>query len=63
MNAHEFINKLKFDLNMPYIAIVKEIIRMLDEKDDTSDTMQIGDVVVNRVGLKDAESAIVTLKQ
>jgi hypothetical protein len=44
---------------------------MLDEKDDATDNepieeannMQPGDVVVDRLGFGDAESALVTLKQ
>ena len=47
---------------MPYIAIEKENIGMLDEKDDTIDNVQISDAEVNRVGLKDVESTVVTLE-
>ena len=44
---------------------------MLDERDDAINNecikkignVQIGDVVIDRVGFKDAKSALVTLKQ
>ena len=35
---------------MPYIVIVKEIIGMVEEKDDITNNVQIGDVVVNKSG-------------
>ena len=69
MNAHEFINYvLDFDLNNLYIPIEEEIISMLNERDNATnnepieevDNVQIGDVVVDRVGFKDAKSALVT---
>ena len=73
MNAHEFVNnELEFDLNSVYIAIAEEIISMLDERDEAVadnepieevDNVQIGDIVIDRVGCKDVESALVTLKQ
>ena len=72
MNAHEFIHyELEFDLNNPYIPNLEEIIGMLDERRDAFDNepiegvdnVQISDVVVDRVGFKDAKSALVTLKQ
>jgi hypothetical protein len=38
MNAHDFINyEVEFDLHNPYIPIMKEIIHMLDDKDDAVD--------------------------
>ena len=48
----------------------KEIIGMIDERDDTTnnvpieevDNVHIGDMVVDRVGFKDVESTLVTLK-
>jgi hypothetical protein len=70
MNAHEFINEeLEFDLNNPYIPIEEEIIHTLDKRDDAVDNepieevdnVQIGDMVVDRVGFKDVESALMTL--
>jgi hypothetical protein len=53
-----------------YIPTEEEIIGMLDERDDVTDNepieevdnAQIGDVVVDRVGVKDVESALVILK-
>ena len=70
MNAHEFIDyKLEFDLNNPYTATEEEIIGMLDGGGGVADNepikveiTQISDVVVDRVGFKEAESALVTLK-
>ena len=49
----------------------EEITSMLDEKDDATDNkpveevdnVQVGDVVVDGIGFKDVESALVTLKQ
>ena len=64
MNAHEFINyELEFNPNNPYIPIKEEIIGMLDGGGDVVDNVQISDVVIDRVGFKDVESALVTLKQ
>ena len=64
MNYHEFINyELEFYLNNPYILIQEEILSMLDERDDAANNVHIGDVVVDRVGFKDVESALVTLKE
>ena len=73
MNAHEFINyELEFDLKSSYIAIVEENIGMLDGRDEAVadnepieevDNVQIGDYVIDRVGCKDVQSALVTLKQ
>ena len=69
MNAHEFINyELKFNSNNRYLLI--ELIGMIDERDDTTnnvpieevDNVHIGDMVVDRVGFKDVESTLVTLK-
>ena len=65
------IMKLEFDPNNPYIHIEEEIICMLDGGGDAVDNepieevgnVQISNVVVDRVGSKDAESALVTLKQ
>jgi hypothetical protein len=63
MNPHELINyEPEFDLSNPYIVIEKEIIGMLNERDDAIDNehveevvnMQIGDVVVDRVGVESA---------
>ena len=55
---------MEFELNNPYIPIEQEIIGMLDERDDAAnnlieevDNERIGDVVVDRVGFKDVESA------
>ena len=58
-------------MNNPYIPIEEEIISTLDERDNAPDNepieevdnMQIGDVVVDRVGFHDVESALLTLKQ
>ena len=58
-------------MNIPQIPIEEEIISTLDERDDAPDNepieevdnMQIGDVVVDRVGFQDVESALLTLKQ
>ena len=66
MNAHKFIiYELEFDLNNPYTPIKEEIIGMLDERGDAADNepieevdnVQISDVLVDRVGFKDVESA------
>lgn len=54
---------MEFDLKKPFIVIEKEIIDMVEEKDGITDNAQIGDVVVNKVVLKDVESAVVTLKR
>ena len=71
MNSHKFINyELRFNLNNPYILIDEEITRTLDERNDVTDNkpieefdiVQIGDVVVDREGFKDVESALVALK-
>ena len=71
MNTHEFVNfELNFDLNNPYES-THEIIGMLDEIGDVVDNepieevdnVQIGDVVVDKVGVKDAQNAWVVLKQ
>ena len=71
MNAREFINyKLEFDLNNPYTPNEKDIIGRFDgggdaidnEPIEEVDNVQSSDVVVNRVGFKDVESALVTLK-
>ena len=58
-------------MNNPYIHIEEEIISTLDERDDAPnnepieevDNMQIGVVVVDRLGFQDVESALLTLKQ
>ena len=71
MNAHEFINyEVEFTLNNLYIPIEKEIISMLDARDDATDNKPIEEVgnvqindVVDRVGFKDAKSVLVHLKQ
>jgi hypothetical protein len=71
MNAHDFINNaLEFDLNNPHVPIEEEIISTLVERDDAPDNepaevdnVQIGDVVVDRAGFHDIESALLTLKQ
>jgi hypothetical protein len=52
------IMNIKFDLNNPYILIKEKIKRMIDERDDAIDNepldeannVQIGDVVIDRVG-------------
>ena len=71
MNTHEFINyELEFDLNNSYIPTEEEIIGMLDEGGDAADNecmeevdnVQIIDVLIDRVGFKDAKSPLVTLK-
>ena len=70
--GHEFINyELVFDLNNPYIPIEEDIIYMLDGRGDAAgnrpieevDNVQITDVLVDRVGFKDFERALATLKQ
>lgn len=61
----------KFDPSNPYILIEEAIIGILDEKGDGADNkpieevdnVQIGDVVVNRVGFKDAKIALMTTKE
>ena len=72
INAHEFINyELEFDLKNPYTPTVEEIICMLDGGGDAGDNepieevdnVQINDVLVDRVGFKDAKSPSVTFKQ
>ena len=72
MNVLEFINnELDSYLNNLYIPIEVGIIGMLDEIDNAADNgpieeasnVQIGDVLVDRVGFKDAESELVILKQ
>ena len=71
-NAREFINyELELYLSNPCIHVEEEITSMLDEKDDATDNkpveevdnVQVGDVVVDGIGFKDVESALVTLKQ
>ena len=67
MHMDSWIMNSKFDLNNPYIPIEEEIIGMLDERNDAEpieevDNVQIGDVMVGKVGFKDDESAWVTLK-
>ena len=66
MNSQEFLNyELEFDLSIPYI-LIEEVIGVLDEIDDAIDNehveevdhVQIGDVVVDKVGFKDVESAL-----
>ena len=70
MNAHEFIkDELEIELDNPHIPIEEEITSMLDERDDAAnnepieevDNVQIGEVVIDKVGYKDVESALVTL--
>ena len=71
MNADGFIDyKLECDLNNPCILFEAKIIGLLDERHDVVDNepirevtvnVQIGDVVVDRVGFKVAGSALVTL--
>ena len=72
MNAHEFFKyEPEFDINDPYIPTKEENIGMLDEGDDASDNeliervdnVQISDVMVDRIGFKDAENIVVTLKK
>ena len=72
MNAHEFINyELEFDFNKFQIPIKEEIIGVLDERNGATvnepnietDNVQIGDVLVNKVRLKDVESVLMTFKQ
>ena len=72
MNTHEFITfELDFDLNNPYLPIEEEIIGILDDKYNAIDNelieivdnVQIDDVVVDRVRVKDVESTLMTLKQ
>lgn len=65
-----FINhELDFALNYTYIpSIGKEIINKIDDAIDNEpiediDNVQIGDVVASRVGSKNVESALVTMKQ
>jgi hypothetical protein len=62
---------LEFDLNNLYAPAEEESKGMLDGRSDATnnepiaevDNLQIYDVVVDKVGLKDVESALVTLKQ
>lgn len=70
MNAHEIIDKaLELWSKQSPRAIEEEIVGILDERDDATDNepmqevdnVQIGDVLVNKVGFKDAKSAV-TLK-
>jgi hypothetical protein len=70
MNAYEFINyEMEIDLNNPYVLFEERVIGMLDERDDAIDNdpieevdnMQIGNMMVDKVGFKDVESALVTL--
>jgi hypothetical protein len=64
-------NWTHYDLNNPYIPIEEGIISMLNERDGATDNSpleevdntQVGDVVVNKVGFRDAKSALVTCKQ
>ena len=73
MKSHKSINyKLKFDLNNPYIPTEEEIVDVLNGRDDVVENepiieevenVQIVDVVVDRVGFKDVEKTLVTLKQ
>ena len=59
------------ELPEPYIPAKEESIGMLDGGGDSTvngpteevDNVQINDVVVDRVGFKDVESALMTLKQ
>ena len=41
---------------------MKEMMHLIMKPIDEVDNVQIGDVMVNRVGFKDVESALVTLK-
>ena len=67
MNAHEFINH---ELELTYL-LKRKIIVTRDERDDVSDidpieeveNVQIDDVVVDSVGFKNIESALVILYQ
>ena len=72
MNARGFINyKLECDLSNLYIPFEGDIKGLFDERDDAIDNeymeevnnVQIGDVLVDRLGFKVAESALVTSKQ
>ena len=73
LNAHEFIHcELEVEhLNTPYMNVEKEFMNMLDERIDATnnqpieeaDNVQIGVVIVNKVGFKDVENAFVTSKQ
>jgi hypothetical protein len=63
MHIHESINyEVEFCMNNPCIPTEKEITSMLDERNDAVhhvpieevDNVQIDDVVVDRVGFKDA---------
>ena len=71
MNAHEIIDKaLELWSKQSPRAIEEEIVGILDERDDATDNepmqevdnVQIGDVLVDIVGFKDAKSAILTLE-
>jgi len=72
IDAHKFVYyELEFDLNNPYIPTNEEIMDILDEKNNAivnetiekANNVKINDVMVDRIGFKDAESALVTLKQ
>ena len=72
MNTHEFITyELDFNLNNPYLPTKEEIIGMLDDKDNATnnepieevDIVQIDDVVVDKVRVKDVKNTLMTLKQ
>ena len=62
--------ELEIDLNTSYIPTKEEIIGMIDGGSDAVDNepieivdnVQICDVAVYKVGFKDVESALVTLK-
>jgi hypothetical protein len=71
MNVREFINhEVELYPNSPYIPIEEGIIgTMLDERDNAIDnepieeagSVQIGDVLVGRVAVKDVESAPINI--
>ena len=72
MNAYEFINHdWNLMQNNPYIPIEEEILGMHDGKDfaaynepiEENDNVQLGDMVIDKVGCKDIESALVSSKQ
>ena len=71
MNAYEFINHdWNLMQNNPYIPIEEEILGMHDGKDsaaynepiEENDNVQLGDMVIDKVGCKDIESALVSSK-
>ena len=63
---HVSLSIMTFYVNILYVPIKEEIMSMLDERDhaidnepiEEVDNVQVGDVVVDRAGSKDVESAL-----